>query len=152
MGVEQIRHARQHTLAMNIRRGFTTSSLSFWVFLLFILVSCGHLVFAMSDPRWQAKAIVPYLLLFVAMPLLIATAIAFAAWFVARKSDPAGNFAFCTLLMLMILSRLAIMTGVIPKGFSFRDSGAGAAMSPAPAGNQPPVAPTPLAPAPHPFA
>ena len=107
---------------MNSRRAFTISSLSVWVLVLFLLVAGAHLLYTMNHPGWQAKALVPYLLMFVGVPLLLAAGFGFAAWLIFRKSDNAGNFVFCGLLLLMTATRLAIMTGVLPKNFSFRGS------------------------------
>lgn len=104
------------------RRGFTVSSFSMWVLLLFLAVAAAHLIWTMNDPRWQMKGIVPFLLLFVGFPLILAAVLGFTAWLLGRKSDLAGNFTFCTILLLMAGMRLAIITGLMPKGFSFRGS------------------------------
>lgn len=107
---------------MSSRRGFTVSSFSMWVLLLFLAVAAAHLIWAMNDPRWQMKGLVPFLLLFVGFPLILAAVLGFTAWLLGRKSDLAGNFTFCTILLLMAGMRLALITGVMPKGFSFRGS------------------------------
>lgn len=107
---------------MSSRRGFTVSSFSMWVLLLFLAVAAAHLIWAMNDPRWQMKGLVPFLLLFVGVPLILAAVLGFVAWLLGRKSDLAGNFTFCTILLLMAGMRLALITGLMPKGFSFRGS------------------------------
>lgn len=107
---------------MKLQRGFAISSMSVWVTVLFLLVAGAHLAYAMNDPRWQGRALVPFLLMFVAVPIGIAAILGFTAWFLFRKSDTAGNFVYCGLVLLMVVMRIAVMTGIVPKGFSFRNS------------------------------
>lgn len=118
---------------MSSRRGFTVSSFSMWVLLLFLAVAAAHLIWTMNDPRWQMRGLVPFLLLFVGFPLVLAAVLGFTAWLLGRKSDLAGNFTFCTILLLMVGMRLAIITGLMPKGFSFRGSLNSLRSSPPPA-------------------
>ncbi len=105
---------------MRFRRGFAVNPGSICVLVLFLVVACGHLLYAMNDPRWHSKALGPFLLKFTFWPLVTAGILALVSWLISRRSDRVANGVFCVLLLLMICLRVAVMSGLLARSGSAR--------------------------------